>query len=323
LGLSRDKLAAQYDFDTSRHQAFWNEVRALLTRRARTLLSFDEVVRMARLEAQVDRGVGEIPLAQIKGSEGRVKDFDASFLPLNSRLKERWARLDVLMESGVEMPPIDVYRLGDVYFVKDGHHRVSVASHLGWKTIRAHVVEVRTRAPLSSHVDAEELLAAAEYAGFLDRTQLDRLRPAARLECGQLGRYDEIFDHILGHRYFLGLEHGQQVPLAEAAASWYDTVYLPLMEVVERYRIGERFPRWTEADVYVALTRRWLELSEEGESTGPESAGAMLLEDADRDETLSALSRAIRRWGRLSRWTGRQTIWLRPALKGRRSKRTP
>ena len=318
-----DKVAAQFDFDTTRHQAFWNEIRALLTHRARTLLSFDEVMRMAKLEAQVDRGEAEIPLAQIKGSKGRVKDFDASFLPLNSRLRERWARLDVLMENGVDLPPIDVYRLGDVYFVKDGHHRVSVASHLGWKTIRAHVVEVRTRAPLSSNVDAEELLRAAEYAAFLDRTQLDRLRPAARLECSQLGRYDDIFDHILGHRYFLGLERGHQVPLPEAAASWYDAVYLPVMEVVERYRIGERFPRWTEADLYVALTRRWLELGEEGESTGPESAGTMLLEDAARDEAESALSRAVRRWGRLSRWTGRQTIWLRPALKGRKRKATP
>lgn len=320
MGLSGDQVAAQYDFDSSRHQAFWNEVRGLLTRRARTLLSFDEVVRMARMESQVDRGVGDIPMARIKGSEGRVKDFDISFRPRNSRLKERWARLAVLMESGVGVPPIDVYRLGDVYFVKDGHHRVSVATHLGWQSIRAHVVEVRTRAPLSSNVDAEELLAAAEYAGFLDRTQLDRSRPAARLECRQLGRYDEIFDHILGHRYFLGLERGRQVPLPEAAASWYDMVYRPLMDVVERYRIGERFPRWTEAEIYVALTRRWLELSEDGESTGPESAGAMLLEDAAGEETISALSRAIRSWGRLSRWTGRQTIWLRPTFKWRQGK---
>lgn len=316
-------MAARLDFDTRRHRAFWNEIRAVLTGRATHLLSFDEVMRMAMREGQVDRGVEDVPLAQIKGSEGRVKDFDASFLPLSSRLRERWARLEVLMESGVGVPPIDVYRLGDVYFVKDGHHRVSVAGHLGWTTIRAHVVEVRTRAPLSSHVDAEELLRAAEYAGFLERTQIDRLRPAARLECSQLGRYDEIFDHILGHRFFLGLERGQEVTLAEAAASWYDAVYLPIMEVVVRHQIAKRFPRWTEADLYLALTKRWLALSQEGEMAGPESAGAQLLEDAAANEAMSALSRTVLGWGRLSRWTGRKTIWLRPTRKERQHRGMP
>jgi hypothetical protein len=317
LDLSRDKLQAQFDFDTSRRQAFWNEMRAVLTRRARTLLSFDDVMRVARMEAHVDRGVGEIPLAQIKGSEGRVNDFDSSFLPLRSRLKERWARLDVLMHSGVELPPIEVYGLGDVYFVKDGHHRVSVARHLEWKTIRAHVVEVRTRAPLSSHIDAEELLRAAEYAAFLDRTQLDRLRPAARLECSDLGRCDVMFDHILGHRYFLGLERGREVPLPQAAASWFDLVYRPIMEVVERHQIAERLPSWTDADLYLALTRRWLELSRDGDPTGPESAGAVLLEDAAEAEAMSALSRAVRRWVRPR---GRPTIWLGSTRQPRKPK---
>jgi hypothetical protein len=315
-----ERLQAQFDFDASRRQAFWNEVRAVLGGRARTLLSFREVLRLARLEGQVDRGVQDVPLAAIRGSEGRVRDFDASFLPRSPRLRDRWAQIETLMLQGAVMPPIDVYRVGDIYFVKDGHHRVSVARHLGHDTIRANVIEVRTRAPLSSDMDARKLLQTAEYARFLELTQLDRLRPAARLECSELGHYDVIFEHILGHRYFLSLERGQEVPLPEAVASWYDLVYRPVMEVLERHRIAERFPQLTEADLYLALTRRWLELSQEDQSIGAEGAGASLLEEAETEDARSALLRMVRRWLRQS---ARRTLVLGTALRRRRSRRPP
>src|SRR4030088_3217255 len=128
------------------------------------------------------------------------------------------------MVEGEELPPIDVYKVGDSYFVIDGHHRVSVARSLGRATINARVVEVRTRAPLSSKIDAAALLRAAEYAAFLETTQLHRMRPEARLECSRLGRYDEILKHILGPGSFLGLQKGRSGPLPEATASWYDNV---------------------------------------------------------------------------------------------------
>jgi hypothetical protein len=293
-----DILQPQFDFEASRHHAFWNELRAVLMGRSRTLLSFNEVIRVARREGLVDRGTQDIPLGSIKGSEGRSRDFDATFLPLNPRLRERWARVEALMIRGVEMPPIDVYRVGDIYFVKDGHNRVSVARRLGYETIRACVTEVRTRAPLGPHVDARELLRTAEYVCFLEMTELDRLRPAARVECSELGHYDVIYEQILGHRYSMSLERGEEVPLPEAVVSWYDSVYRPIMEVMERHHIAERLPRWPQADLYLALTRRWLELSHEGESAGPESAGVSLLHDAADWRTRSALTGMVRRWVR-------------------------
>jgi hypothetical protein len=302
-----DSFQAQLDFDTRRRQAFWQELLAVLSGRARTLLSFDEVMRVAKREGQVDRGMQDIPLAKIKGSEGRSREFAASFLPLNPRLRERWARIETLMLSGVEMPPIDVYRVGDTYFVKDGHHRVSVARSIGQETIRASVIEVRTRAPLTSELDAKELLRTAEYVNFLERTQLDRLRPGARVECSELGHYDIIYEHILGHRYFMGLERGKEVPLPEAVADWYDRVYRPIMDVVDRHHIAEHFPGWTEADLYIALARRWLELSSAGEASSPEDAGASLLHQAFREEHRPVLSRMVRRW---SRHRARRTLEL-------------
>jgi hypothetical protein len=230
------------------------------------------------MEGQVDRGVQDIPVARIRGSESRTTDFDAAFHPLRSHLRHRWTRLYVLIQQGREMPPIDVYEVGELYFVRDGHHRVSIARRLGWDTIRAHVVEVRTRAPLDAGVDSRDLLDVAEYASFLERTHLDRVRPDARLRCSSLGRYDVIYEHILGHRYFLSAERGE-VSVPEAAASWYDTVYRPVMAVAERHELAEQLPGWTETDVYLELTRVWLDLAQEGLPSGPDSAAEALLSD--------------------------------------------
>src|SRR3979409_518622 len=133
----------------------------------RPLLSFDEVRRAARLEGQAYRGLKDVPLGDIRGSVGRPTDFDASFLPVKPQMRKRWEQLDAAMRRGEAVPPIEVYHLGDVYFVKDGHHRVSVARHLGWKTIPARVIQVRTRAPLSGDMDAAALLEGEEDEAFL------------------------------------------------------------------------------------------------------------------------------------------------------------
>jgi uncharacterized ParB-like nuclease family protein len=278
-----EEVRAREDFDAARFRAFRRAVQAVLTRRARRMISLGQVLDAARREGQSDRGVREIPLDRIVGSAGTAKtrDFDPAFLPMTRRLRDRWARVYTTMVEGGDMPPIDVYQVGDSYYVIDGHHRVSVARSLGRDMIAARVTEVRTRAPLGPDVDAAELLRAAEYASFLEATQLDRLRPDARLECSRLGRYDEILKHILGHRYFLGLE-GREVTLPEAAASWYDTVYLPITELIRRHSVLEQLPGWTEADVYVEITRRWLELSEAGEETGPHKALHSLLDEEAR-----------------------------------------
>ena len=278
-----EELRAREDFDSARYRAFRRAVRAALTRRPRRLISLDRVLEAAGWEGQADRGIQEIPLDRVVGSAGpaKARDFDPAFLPVSRRLRDRWARVYTAMVEGGEVPPIDVYQVGENYYVIDGHHRVSVARSLGRDSIAARVTEIRTRAPLGPGVDASELLRAAEYASFLETTQLDRLRPDARLEFSRLGRYDEILKHILGHRYFLGLE-GREVTLVEAAASWYDTVYLPIAELIREHRVLEQLPGWTEADLYVEITRRWLELSEAGEEAGPHQAVHSLLDEEAR-----------------------------------------
>jgi hypothetical protein len=280
-----ETLRAHEDFDSARFKAFRRAIRATLTRRSRRLLSLDRVLEAAGLEGRAFGGVREIPLDKVVGSavaEAKAADFDPGFLPVNRRLRDRWTRIYTAMVEGDELPPIDVYKLDDNYYVIDGHHRVSVARNLGRDVINARVVEVRTRAPLGPNADAAAMLRAAEYSSFLESTQLHRLRPEARLECSRLGRYDEIFKHILGHRYFLGLEQHREVPLAEAAASWYDNVYTPIAKVIRKHCVLEQLSGWTEADVYVEITKRWLELSEEGAPAGPDPAAQSLLDEEAR-----------------------------------------
>ncbi len=294
------QLQAHEDFDAARFRAFRRAIRAALTGRARRLASIGPVLEAAGQAGQSDRGVREIPLDRVVGTASaaaKAADFDPGFLPMTRRLRDRWTRIYTAMVEGDELPPIDVYKVGDSYYVIDGHHRVSVARSLGRSTIPARVVEVRTRVPIGPDVDPAKLLRAAEYKRFLELTQLDVVRPEARLECSRLGRYDEILKHILGHRYFLGLERGGDVTLTEAAASWYDTVYRPIVEVMRQHKVLEQLPGWTEADLYVEITRRWLKLSEAGAESGPHKAFHALLD--------AGSLRRIRSW-----WRPRRSIEL-------------
>jgi uncharacterized ParB-like nuclease family protein len=281
-----ERIRALEDFDAARFRAFTRSVGSILTRRARRLQSIEPVLEAAGLEGRAFGGVQEIPLDRVVGSAAppaKTGDFDPAFMPVNRRTRDRWTRIYREMVEGDELPPIDVYKVGDDYYVIDGHHRVSVARSLGRATINARVVEVRTRAPLGRKLDAAALLRAAEYAAFLETTQLHRMRPEARLECSRLGRYDEILKHILGHGYFLGLQKGRAVPLPEAAAGWYDNVYKPIAEAIRKHNVLEQLPGWTEADVYVEITQRWLKMSQGGMPSGPDPAVEALLNEHTND----------------------------------------
>jgi uncharacterized ParB-like nuclease family protein len=283
--LGVERIRAIQDFDSARSRAWRRSLRSILTGRVPRLRSMEPMLKAAGVEARAAGGVREIPLDKIAGSvapDAKTGDFDPGFLPINRRMRERWTRIYQAMVEGDELPPIDVYKVDDRYYVIDGHHRVSVARNLGRPTINARVINVRTRAPLEPGIDPESLLKAAEYAAFLETTQLHRTRPDARLECSRLGRYDEILDHILGHAYFLSLEQHRQVSLQEAAASWYDHVYHPIAQAIRKHEVLKQMPGWTEADVYVEVTRRWLERSKDGETTGPDPAVEELLSEHAR-----------------------------------------
>lgn len=82
-----------------------------------------------------------IPIDRIKGTEGRTDRFDKDFHPRLRRNKARWMGVAVaIMDNYAQLPPIEVVQVGDVYYVLDGHHRVSAAKALGKITIDANII---------------------------------------------------------------------------------------------------------------------------------------------------------------------------------------
>jgi hypothetical protein len=114
---------------------------------ANRILSFDEVVAALGWRGEHCLGLQTIQLDTVAGTVDSGHDFDRGFRPTSNRVRQRWEGLDLARRRGVAIPPIDVYRVGDLHFVKDGHHRVSVARATGQKTIEAYVTEVLTRIP--------------------------------------------------------------------------------------------------------------------------------------------------------------------------------
>jgi hypothetical protein len=116
------------------------------------ILLLDEVVAAQGRRGERYLGLQTIPLDTVAGTVDSRRDFDRKFRPTSNRVRPRWERLDLAQRRGVFLPPIDVYRVGDLHFVMDGHHRVSVAVATGQKTIEAHVTEVLTRMPVAGAV---------------------------------------------------------------------------------------------------------------------------------------------------------------------------
>ncbi|OIO88117.1 MAG: hypothetical protein AUK03_16860 [Anaerolineae bacterium CG2_30_64_16] len=245
--------AALQDFWRLRRQAGIERVMAQLTGKSVELLAYEDVVQKLRITGRAGGQLQDIPLAAIVGSVGRYTDFSRSFLPLQNEDQARWARVKMAVSDLAGLPPIEVYRIGEAYFVLDGNHRVSVARELGATYIQAYVTEVRTRVSLSPDDQPDDLIIKAEYAAFLEQTNLDELRPEANLLVTIPGRYRAFTEHIEVHHYFMGLDFQRSFTYPEAVAHWYDEVYLPVVQVIREQGLLREFPGRTEADLYLWL----------------------------------------------------------------------
>lgn len=252
------------DFRRARKEAAIQQILARITSKSTDLLAFDMVRKELRPTGkQIDRGLQEVPLDSIVGSVSRYKDFTRSFLPKRDSDEERWAKVKAAVTDMVGMPPIEVYQVGDAYFVKDGNHRVSVARQLGSETISAYVTEVKTRVPLTADDDEEEVICKVRYADFLETTNLDKMRPEADLMMTFCGQYQVLLDQIEAERALISQRRPDLNPnelQEEATVNWYDNVYLPVIRIIREMGIMREFPGLTEADIYILLSERRAEL---------------------------------------------------------------
>lgn len=261
--MPQNLASAVEDFHRARLRAQLESVVARLTGRSAELLSYEEVRRQLRARERYSHHLEDIPLDAIVGSVGRYKDFTRSFLPKQAGAQERWARVEIAMTGMEGVPPIDVYRVGDAYFVRDGNHRVSVAKELGADHIQAYVTDVEIRVPLTPDAEPDDLIIKAEHTEFLEHTRLDRTRPEANLRVTVPGRYQILEEHIAVHRYFMGQHEERHIPYGQAAAHWYDEVYQPVARLIRERGILRDFPERTETDLYLWLSQHRAELEQQ------------------------------------------------------------
>jgi nucleotide-binding universal stress UspA family protein len=267
------------DFRRARRQANWERLLARLTGKSADLLSYEEVRQKLRATTGLSVGLKDIPLDAIIGSVGRYSDFTRSFLPLQDENEQRWARIQLKLSDMDGLPPIEVYQIGETYFVKDGNHRVSVARRNNATHIEAYVTEVETKVPLSPDVQPDDLIVKAEYADFLQFSHLDEIRPQADLSVTVPGQVPKLLEHIEVHQYFMGLDRQEEVPYEEAVGHWYDTVYQPIVQAIQYLDILRHFPERTEADLYLWLSEHRAALENAlGWEIEPEVAAADLME---------------------------------------------
>ena len=283
------------DFERARQHAFLTDLRAVFARRARNLVPYHEVRKRVSPDAESYRGMQTVPLDKIVGSMDRFQDFNRAFLPRQRFSAGRWQNVDRAYYQDIQLPPIQLYKVGDVYFVKDGNHRVSVARERGQEYIDAEVIEGHIRAPLHPDMSVDELLLQAEYAEFLRHTNLDRLSPDHDIRPSALGRYDEIWRHIEAHRDWLSAIRHEPVSDQEAVADWYEYNYCPIVDVVRKHGLSERFPQYTEADVYLWVMRHRWELERElGHDVGPAPAAQDYAETAQQANPVLRVADALR-----------------------------
>ena len=153
--LSRHRDQARDDFDRAYHRAVLGNLLARLCRRPNNLLAYQEVCRDLALAGESYRGIRAVPVAQIVGSTDRCRDFDRTFRPLRMHAAGRWVSIARAHDEGRALPPVQLYQVGDAYFVRDGHHRVSVARVRDQLCVDAEVVELLVRGPLPAQSPAE------------------------------------------------------------------------------------------------------------------------------------------------------------------------
>jgi hypothetical protein len=240
------------------------------------LLPLDEVRRRLRITGQSYAGVREVPLDRIVGSLDRSADFGRDFRLRRSLSRSRMAGLRAAFPDG-DMPPIEVYEAGGLYFVSDGHHRVALARERGADFVDADVTVLHTNYALPPDVDVARLVHTEQQRLLMEESGLGRSRPDAVVEFARPRGYPELLEVIKAHGYDLARASGGALPAApQIAADWYDHVYLPAVEAVRRAGLVEAHPYKTEADLFLWAYERRRDLRVFDADAGWDDAAAFM-----------------------------------------------
>jgi hypothetical protein len=238
------------DFTRARRQQVLSRLAAWLRREpddVNIMLPFDEVIDALGMMSERRLGLQTIRLDSIVGSVDRTRDFDRRFRPTSGRVRERWQRLALAQRRGEAIPPIDLYRVGDLHFVKDGHHRVSVAHALGLDSIDGYVTEVITRINSKGIRYRGDLIVKDYRRLFLERVPLTGQARAA-VVVSDPWDYAVLGENVEAWGFRLMQDEGAFLDRPTVARRWYDEEYVPVVKMLRQAEmVGDR----TEAEAYM------------------------------------------------------------------------
>lgn len=258
-----EQAQTEEDFSKARNKAFFNEIQHLLSPEEASLISLNDVKQLIRPVNETYLGMKVIPIDKIIGSEGRYKDFDNNFFPKSSHLRNRWEHVDEAAIKEINLPPIKVYEIAGLYFVRDGNHRVSVAKARGTEFIDAEVVTLQSEIKLKKPDNINDIVKQIinyEKRLFYAETSFGDITDFWCLDFSRAGRYDVIYNHILTHKYFLNQKQKDEVSMEDAIISWFTKVYIPIISTIQKKKILKKFPKRTYSDLYVWIVRYWDDL---------------------------------------------------------------
>lgn len=213
------------------------------------ILPFDEVVKALGRVGEQRRGLQTIRLDRIVGSVDSMRDFDRRFRPTSNRVRERWERLALAQRRGESIPPIDVYQVGDLYFVEDGHHRVSIALAMGQKVIDAYVTEVLTALPAKGIRHRSDLLFKSYEQLFRSRVKLPA-EAYAKIKVSDPWSYAELSEAVEAWGFRLMQHEHKFCDRAEVSRRWFTEEYTPVVRIL---RSADLIGSNTDAEAYLII----------------------------------------------------------------------
>jgi hypothetical protein len=253
------------EFESAIFVSLLKNLKYLLVGRNNELLSFEKIKKGFGLYKRNNLGIKPVAVADIIGSMDRYNDFDRYFLPKKAHLQRRWAQIHNLLLRDVILPPVKLYKVGKIYFVLDGNHRVSVSKKMGVKYIDAEVIEFITDVEIAPDMDPKDIFILIERENFLNLTGLKVNRPDIKTRVTAPGQYDILLTQI--DKFLVQLnenikENEKLLTFEEVSLTWYDSIYLPAIETIKNYGILEKFPNRTKTDLYIWINehKRYLSL---------------------------------------------------------------
>jgi hypothetical protein len=255
-----DYMQASQDFNRARNREILSRIHHFMDAGRDDLLSLNDVKKILKPRNEVYRGMRQVPMDKIVGSEGRYRDFNKYILPRSEFLRARWESVDRAQIRDIPLPAIHLYEIGGVYFVRDGNHRVSVARYQGQQELDAEVTSLSTEITINPSMTSADLSKAVieyEKKNFYEKTSFEKLTGYLSLNFTQPGRYDVIYNHILVHKYYMNQNHREELPFDRALVSWYNGVYDPIIKIIEEKMLCVNFPGRLPGDLYVWIVQHW------------------------------------------------------------------